>query len=173
MALSAAHPRFQSNVRQPTPTRGRYDGDSHHSRPIGLQLSLDLVSKLGTFEGVLGFSQGGAMAAQVADDVGARWALLFSPVYVPASPARCSCPTLLAFDLKDEVHEATERLVSELPRDSLTQVEHTEGHRLPVGGDWWNNIANFLEEQHGHEASNDGPAEGRVPAAATNKRQRL
>ena len=42
-----------------------YEGDGHDSQPLGLQKSLDLVHKLGSFEGVLGFSQGGAMAAQV------------------------------------------------------------------------------------------------------------
>ena len=147
------HTIAQLNLATPAPfSRGRYDGGSHDSRPLGLQSSLDLVDKLGTFEGVLGFSQGGAMAAQVADIVGARWALLFSPVYVPGRPARCSCPTLLAFDSNDEVHAATKKLVLELPHDGLTQVEHSEGHRLPVAGEWWNGVTAFFE-QHGHEYS--------------------
>ena len=95
-----------------------------------------------------GFSQGGAMAAQVADDLGARWALLFSPVYAPGHPARCSCPTLLVRDPMDEVDRATCRLVSELPPASLRQLEHAEGHRLPAAGKWWSAVANFLEEHH-------------------------
>ena len=129
-------------------TYEKHEEDSHDARPVGLNASLEFVRGLGPVVGVLGFSQGGAMAAQVADEVGARWALLFSPVYVPQRPARCSCPTLLAFDRADEVHSATTRLLGELPRETLRQLEHGEGHRLPVGGVWWDGVAAFLEEQH-------------------------
>jgi hypothetical protein len=86
------------------------------------------------------------MVWQVADDLGAGWAVLFSPVYVPSRPARCSCPTLLAYDLQDEVHGATTRLVAQLPDANLTKLRHHEGHRLPVAGAWWEAVSAFLHE---------------------------
>merc|ERR1712151_1481184 len=60
-----------------------YDGDSHDCAPLGLDKSLEYIKTLRRFDGVVGFSQGGAMAAQVANSVHAKWALLFSPVYAP------------------------------------------------------------------------------------------
>ena len=84
---------------------------------------------------MLGFSQGGAVAAQLADDVGARWALLFSPVYVPRRPARCSCPTLLAFDRDDEVRGATAISVADHPRlhAALRENEKVEHYESASG----------------------------------------
>ena len=43
------------------------------------------------------------MAMQIADAIGARWAMFFSPIYVAQLPARCTCPTLVAFDRADSV----------------------------------------------------------------------
>ena len=117
----------------------------HDTTAIGLEESLKLVRTFSPAAGVVGFSQGGAMAAQVADELGAKWALLFSPVFVPAHPARCSCPTLLAYDPVDEVDAATRRLVSELPARTLKRLEHGEGHRLPVAGTWYDAVAAFLD----------------------------
>ncbi len=119
---------------------------SHDAQPIGLEASLASLARIGPVAGILGFSQGGAMAAQLADTLGARWALLFSPVFVPARPARCSCPTLLAYDPTDEVRAATRRLEAELPNATLTKLQHAEGHRLPVAGAWYEGVEAFLRE---------------------------
>lgn len=125
-----------------------YEDDSHDSTPIGLHASTKLLHRLGpSFVGVVGFSQGGAMAAAVADSVGARWALLFSPVYVPQRPAQCSCPTLVAFDPADEVREATKTLLDELPSATLQTLTHADGHRLPPDGAWWESVAAFVKDQ--------------------------
>jgi hypothetical protein len=59
-------------------------------------------------------TQGGAMAAQVADRLGARWSMLFSPIYAPLHPASCSGPTLVAFDRADPVMPATRKLLEQL-----------------------------------------------------------
>ena len=88
------------------PTPGSEQEQSEE--PLGLSKSmtyiLEIVAKQsGPIVGVVGFSQGGAMAAQVANSVGAKWALLFSPIFVPGSGAQCDCPTLVAYDRADEV----------------------------------------------------------------------
>lgn len=90
------------------------------------------------------------MAAQLADRIGARWALLFSPIYAPTYRAQCSCPTLVAFDRADEVFAATEALMEELSEggqrvEALVRSEHLEGHRLPADEGWYASIAEFLE----------------------------
>jgi hypothetical protein len=54
------------------------------------------------------------MAAQVADRLGARWSMLFSPIYAPLHPASCSGPTLVAFDRADPVMPATRKLLEQL-----------------------------------------------------------
>ena len=64
----------------------------------------------------------------------------------PARPARCSCPTLLAYDPTDEVRAATLRLEAELPNATLTKLQHAEGHRLPVAGAWYEGVEAFLRE---------------------------
>ncbi len=114
----------------------------HSSEGVGLSMP--------TVDGIVGFSQGGAMAAQLANHVGARWALLFSPVYAPTFPAQCDCPTLVAFDRADEVFGATETLLEELSsggkrREALVHLEHQEGHRLPADEGWYAPIAEFLD----------------------------
>ena len=88
------------------------------------------------------------MAAQVARSVGASWALLFSPVYIPGHPAQCDCPTLVAYDSADEVVAATRRLLAELPL-AHHEVRHDYGHRLPpaAASSWWRTIALFLQQQ--------------------------
>ena len=128
------------------------DDDAKDAPPIGLSESLEYVRGVaekaaGPIVGVVGFSQGGAMAAQVANAVGARWALLFSPIYVPGSPAQCDCPTLVAFDRTDEVFGETETLLGELerPERSVERVEHGEGHRLPADREWYSAVAAFVE----------------------------
>ena len=126
-----------------------YDGESHHAAPIGLDASLAALRSLGKFAGVVGFSQGGAMAAQVANAVDAEWAVLFSPVYCPGHAAQCDCPTLVAFDRADDVMECTDVLLGELPAASCVRLEHAHGHRLPPDSDplWPTGIAPFLEER--------------------------
>jgi predicted esterase/acyl carrier protein len=127
-----------------------YDGDSHHSKPLGLEESVKYLQGVvpadTTIAGVVGFSQGGAMAAHVANTFGASWALLFSPVYVPGQPAQCSCPTFVAFDSTDDVMEATSALLGELPAGTQ-QLQHEHGHRLPPSSEqeWWSLVAHFLE----------------------------
>merc|ERR1711953_1590361 len=75
-----------------------YDGESHDSAPIGLEKSIEHLKSLQPIVGVIGFSQGGAMAAQVANILQAKWALLFSPVYIPGHQAKCDVPTMVALD---------------------------------------------------------------------------
>ena len=118
------------------------------SAPIGLEDSIDrLVTGIdGPIVGVVGFSQGGAMAAQVADVLGARWAILFSPIYAACHPAQCTCPTLVAFDRADPVMPATETLLGELSTD-VVLAEHHEGHRLPAEVMWYEQGRVFLLAQ--------------------------
>ena len=127
------------------------DGDDgHDGEPIGLGESVEMLASLaesqGPFVGVVGFSQGGAMAARLANTLQASWALLFSPVFVPGHPAQCDCPTLVAFDRADDVFDATQTLLSQLPAGAR-RMEHTVGHRLPPESQWWAQVAGFLEAQ--------------------------
>ena len=126
-----------------------YDPDEkstgHDGEAIGLDTSLEFLQSLGTFSGVVGFSQGGAVAAQVASAVESQWAVLFSPVYVPGHIAQCDCPTLVAFDPRDSVvGDATKKLVAEL-REDVVQVEHSVGHQLPAEVEWYAPVVRFLE----------------------------
>ena len=117
------------------------DGDlpAHATQKIsGLQRSLDSLREIGPVEGVIGFSQGGAMASAVADSLGAKWALLFSPVIIPGHEHSCQCPVLAAVDLDDPIAaKSTHSLVAmlnERRRGSSTSVKlvhHADGHRLP------------------------------------------
>jgi pimeloyl-ACP methyl ester carboxylesterase len=133
-----------------------YDGDGHDSKPIGLEQSVKFLMELGPFDGIVGFSQGGAMAALMAGRLGAKWALLFSPVYVPGSAAQCKCPTLVAYDTQDQVFGATKKLLTQIPTTS-THLNHGHGHRLPpIAIDstttaWWGQIAGFLKLAHAPE----------------------
>ena len=121
----------------------------------------------GRIVGIVGFSQGGAMAAQLANRLHAQWALLFSPIYAAGHPAQCDCPTLVAFDRADEVFDATETLLSELDlarerpssasasasasaggglrMPDVQRLEHHEGHRLPADAGFYGPIADFVE----------------------------
>lgn len=128
-----------------------YDGESHGSVPVGLGKTMEYLQGLGPVAAVIGFSQGGAMAARVANALKAKWALLFSPVHVPGQPAECDCPTLVAMDPAEEVHPCTLRLLQELPSSTQT-VLHAEGHRLPAASPWWEQISTFLKAQT-HRAS--------------------
>lgn len=123
-----------------------YDGESHDSAPLGLDKTDQYLQTLGPVVGVIGFSQGGAVAARVANALKAKWALLFSPVHVPGQPAQVDCPTLVAMDPAEEVHSCTLRLLRELPASTQTLVHH-EGHRLPKASPWWEQVATFLEAQ--------------------------
>ena len=119
------------------------DGDeSHDGAPIGLEASVEMLAALGPVAGIVGFSQGGAVAAQLASALRAPWALLFSPVHVPGKPARCECPTLVAYDRADEVFGATQQLLAQLPH--AQQLEHEVGHRLPPEGGWWAQVESFV-----------------------------
>lgn len=125
-----------------------YDGEgtSHDDPPIGVEKSIEYLKSLGPIVAVIGFSQGGAMAAQIANMLNAKWALLFSPVYIPGYPAKCDIPTMVAFDPAEEVHPCTQKLLGELP--TIPQkVQHDQGHRLPAGVDWYAPVAKFLEAQ--------------------------
>ena len=110
-----------------------YDGDSNDSPTIGLEESLSFVRSFAPIAGVVGFSQGGGMAAQVANELGASFALLFSPVYIPGHPPQCDCRTLVVFDRKDEVMPAINKLLADLRNPQVS--EHTHGHRLPPSTD--------------------------------------
>ena len=126
-----------------------YDGESHHGSAIGLDVSIALLEAISAdgVAGVVGFSQGGAMAAQVAQMVQAKWAMLFSPVFVPGKAAQCKCPTMLAYDPADEVHEATKLLIGEIEPERLTLLKHEHGHRIPPTSEWYNAIEGFLKAQ--------------------------
>lgn len=106
--------------------------------------------------GIIGFSQGGAMAAQLANRLRAKWVLLFSPIYAAGYQAQCDCPTLVVYDRADEVFSATEQLISELQisRDrsgkssiiSPQRLEHNEGHRIPVGQEFYGPVTEFVDK---------------------------
>mgnify|MGYP002630715235 CR=1 FL=1 len=125
-----------------------YHGEDHaHARSDTVEQSIAFLLSIGPFEGVIGFSQGGAMAAAIANHVQARWALLFSPVFVPQHSAQCDCPTLMVFDREDEVAAAaTQKLFTELP-PNIGLLEHHHGHRLPPSSDTqaYGDIVRFLE----------------------------
>jgi acyl carrier protein/predicted esterase len=112
---------------------------------IGLDATLALVESLGDeFAGVVGFSQGGGIAAQFAKQVGAKFAVLFSPVHVPGQSAWCTCPTLVLRDPNDTVAADTTTLIAELPADSTEVLDHSEGHRFPTAPPLYANIASFV-----------------------------
>jgi len=125
-----------------------YDGDAHNSPTVGLERGIEVAQGFGPVDGIIGFSQGGAMAAQVADAVNAPWAVLFSPVFIPQMPARCGCRALVVFDRADEVMPATATLVAELAA-APAQIEHRHGHRLPpsTDADLYARIAAFLRAE--------------------------
>ena len=132
------------------------DDSSHDSVPIGVDASFATLEALsrheGPFAGVIGFSQGGAMAAAVAKTLGVEWAILFSPVYVPQRPAQCdglaTNGLLVCADPEDEVAAATQKLVAELPAQNLQQLQHGYGHRLPPKDDsvFWREVERFVSK---------------------------
>jgi dienelactone hydrolase len=150
-----------------------YAEGGHDSEPLELHATFDFINTLGEFDGVVGFSQGGAMAAHVAKMIRAKWAVLLSPVYIPGHPAQCECPTLVAFDEQDDVMPATAVLLDELSApaqramvsqasssqlespgslgarrsDKQLRVKHHHGHRLPPQSDarFYAEVDSFLD----------------------------
>eukprot|EP01052_Picozoa_sp_SAG31_P034547 SAG31_NODE_4054_length_3633_cov_1.767402_4_plen_185_part_00 len=131
--------------------------NSHGGEAIGLEATEELIDSLfkddrPAIAGVVGFSQGGAVAAYLANRLGVTWSILFSPVFVPGHHAQCDCPTLVAFDPADEVRNETQQLIGELPADKVTKIEHSHGHRLPPASEtqWYSRLESFVKSKSEH-----------------------
>ena len=96
-----------------------------------LDEALGIIAARGPFDGVIGFSQGGAVACMV----DAPWVVFFSTITTPPERTqRWGRPTLHVFDAAEEYVALCEEMVASAARaapDATGRVAHDAGHNVP------------------------------------------
>jgi len=141
-----------------------FDPLQYQQQTEGFNVSLSYLktvfSQDGPFDGVLGFSQGAAMAAllcaqkgRLKDDINFRFAILCSGFALPLAeiePGSINCPSLHIFGSvpgKDrQIENKTSRQLASLFEDSCSVViEHDCGHIIPTRTPYIDEIKGFLQ----------------------------
>ncbi|KAI3810315.1 hypothetical protein L1987_19927 [Smallanthus sonchifolius] len=141
-----------------------FDTLQYQKQTFGYDESLaylkELVTKNGPFDGILGFSQGAAMAACVAaqklslkGEIDFRFVILCSGFCVNLAENEknlINCPSLHIYGSdhgKDTqiAFDASRRLVSLFEEGSSVIIEHDYGHIIPTRSPYINTIKDFLE----------------------------
>ena len=122
---------------------GAYEDAWEASTPGGLDgfgARLVDITARGPYDGVIGFSQGGAVASLVP----ARWQMLFSTI-TPPTPTQLEAAGALpssplprqkgfhCFDLEEEHAALCREMASRRDEPGTTVVHHAEGHVVPTG----------------------------------------
>lgn len=125
-------------------TKAAFDAWQYETQTEGWGTSWEYLQKvfheLGPFDGVLGFSQGAAVAAalcQLRASVHFRFAVLCSgyrPPFLFAEAGTISCPSLHIYGDQDrQIHDRTsEQLADLFCDDERTVVKHGCGHIIPT-----------------------------------------
>ena len=116
------------------------------------------IAARGPFDGVIGFSQGGA----VASSVDARWGVFFSTITPPPAYPRVlwGRPTFHVFDHSEEYVELCEEMLASAAQaapDITGKVMHGAGHNVPQDAASIESVAQFMRAQlaHGRAAADD------------------
>ena len=111
---------------------GSYDeGWLHEPQPQVLDEGLRAIAAQTPYEGVIGFSQGGAVASMV----DAHWAVFFSTITPPPGRVRkWGRPTLHVFDRAEEYVPLCEEMAaqaSDASPEATEVIHHKAGHHVP------------------------------------------
>eukprot|EP01064_Diplonema_japonicum_P019510 TRINITY_DN2823_c4_g1_i1.p1 TRINITY_DN2823_c4_g1~~TRINITY_DN2823_c4_g1_i1.p1 ORF type:complete len:3100 (+),score=589.73 TRINITY_DN2823_c4_g1_i1:37-9300(+) len=125
-----------------------WDGTDKEGLDESEQLLSLLASTHGPFDGVLGFSQGAAMASHILTASLASWGVLFSTIapHTPPTPS----PTLHVFDPNEPLGEsclATYHACQQLNQRNTKKIEHVGGHGIPQTGGLMENVAEWVRER--------------------------
>jgi len=127
----------------------------------GLQESLAWLTKYitehGPFDGIVGFSQGAAMAALVLAQQQAlgvnnfKFGIMFSGVAMPCIAGsifkQIQIPTLHVYDQSEEFVSEMEGLHNACEVSSTQRIFHSEGHNIPKAADCCQQVVSFMKDQ--------------------------
>merc|ERR1712166_296327 len=112
----------------------------------------------GPFDGIVGFSQGAAMAALVlsqqdlSDVNNFKFGLMFSGVKMPGVDESIAegirAPTLHVYDKSEEYVAEMEGLHRSFESSSTSKIYHSEGHNIPKDAAACGAVATFCRDQH-------------------------
>ncbi|XP_050225798.1 rhodanese-like domain-containing protein 6 [Mercurialis annua] len=143
---------------------GPFNPLQYQQQTEGLDVSVEYLrtvfSKEGPFDGILGFSQGAAMAASVCalerrlkGDINIRFAILCSGFALQLSDVKSvtiNCPSLHIFGStlgKDRqiANQASRDLAASFEEGSSVIIEHDSGHIIPTRPPFIDQIRDFLQ----------------------------
>ncbi|EPS62576.1 hypothetical protein M569_12213, partial [Genlisea aurea] len=145
------------------PAADPFDPQQHRHQVAGLDVSVEHVRKAfaerGPFDGILGFSQGAAVAAAFAVSAkkgDLRFAILCSGFALRTTEkeesvvgewGRAKCPSLHVFGYDRQIDcESSRELVGMFERESAAVVEHDMGHIIPTKSPYIHHIKLFLSQ---------------------------
>ena len=128
----------------------------------GLQESISWLNRYiaqhGPFDGIVGFSQGAAMAAlllshqEVSDVNNFKFGLMFSGVKMPGVDESIAegirVPTLHVYDQSEEYLAEMEGLHRSFESSSTSKIYHSEGHNIPKDAAACGAVASFVKDRH-------------------------
>ncbi|XP_051124603.1 rhodanese-like domain-containing protein 6 [Andrographis paniculata] len=139
-----------------------FDSLQYQQQTEGFQKSIEYLktvfSQLGPFDGILGFSQGAAMAALVSAGVEKlgdfRFIILCSGFAVDMAghaDGSIDCPSLHIFGSKEGRDrqidcQASQQLAALFREDSRVIIEHNVGHMIPTRAPYIDEIKDFLKQ---------------------------
>ena len=116
-------------------------------RPAVLDDGLRAIAAQGPYDGVIGFSQGGAVAS-LSD---ATWAVFFSSITPPPQRSRkWGRPSLHVFDESEEYVGQCEEMAAEAAAaapEATRVVRHSAGHNVPQDAASVNAVVEFVRAQ--------------------------
>lgn len=112
-----------------------------------LDTGLDAIAAQGAFDGVIGFSQGGAIASLV----DARWGVFFSTITPPPErTCKWGRPTLHIFDKAEEYVQLCEEMAGQAATaapEATQVVTHQAGHNVPQDAASVEAVVKFVRAQ--------------------------